>query len=154
MVGYNGGISKNINIIFSFLQTSLASNPQPQLMELTVHHVLKSMLEILTKVENPKLRNPVIEIMKLLNCGMREIVELQEKVVKHLCDFIVSNLPFDYERVFLTLTVINQLNKALITKAIVFISEQVDKIESQRGAGRDLKLRRLFENLKNKNLDL
>ena len=123
-------------------------------MELTVHHVLKSMLEILTKVENPKLRNPVIEIMKLLNCGMREIVELQEKVVKHLCDFIVSNLPFDYERVFLTLTVINQLNKALITKAIVFISEQVDKIESQRGAGRDLKLRRLFENLKNKNLDL
>ena len=61
-------------------------------MELTVHHVLKSMLEILTKVENPKLRNPVIEIMKLLNCGMREIVELQEKVVKHLCDFIVSNL--------------------------------------------------------------
>ena len=154
MVGYNGGISRNINIIFSFLQTSLASNPQPQLMELTVHHVLKSMLEILTKVENPKLRNPVIEIVKLLNGGMREDVELQEKVVKHLCDFIVSNLPFDYERVFLTLTVINQLNKALITKAIVFISEQVDKIESQRGAGRDLKLRRLFENLKNKNLDL
>ena len=112
------------------------------------------MLEILTKVENPKLRNPVIEIMKLLNCGMREIVELQEKVVKHLCDFIVSNLPFDYERVFLTLSVINQLNKALITQALVFISQHVDKIESQRGAGRDSKLRSLFENLKNKNLEL
>ena len=60
-------------------------------MELTVNHVLKSMLEILTKVENPKLRNPVIEIMKLLNSGMREDVELLEKVVKHLRDFIVSN---------------------------------------------------------------
>ena len=123
-------------------------------MESTVQFLLKSMLEILTKVDNPKLKNPVIEIMKLLNCGMRESVELQGKVMNHLCDFIASNLPFDYERVFLTLSVINQLNKALITQALVFISEQVDKIESQRGAGRDSKLRSLFENLKNKNLDL
>ena len=123
-------------------------------MESTVQFVLKSMLEILTKVDNPKLKNPVIEIMKLLNCGMRESVELQGKVMNHLCDFIATNLPFDYERVFLTLSVINQLNKALITQALVFISEQVDKIESQRGAGRDSKLRSLFENLKNKNLDL
>ena len=119
-----------------------------------MQYVLKSMLEILTKVDNPKLKNPVIEIMKLLNFGMRESVELQGKVMNHLCDFIATNLPFDYERVFLTLSVINQLNKALITQALVFISEQVDKIESQRGAGRDSKLRRLFENLKNKNLDL
>ena len=111
------------------------------------------MLEILTKVDNPKLKNPVIEIMKLLNCGMRESEELQDKVKKHLCDFVVSNLPFDYERVFLTLTVINQLNKALITHTLVLISDLVDKMESQRGAGRDLKLRSLFENLKNKNLD-
>ena len=123
-------------------------------MESTVQYVLKSMLEILTKVDNPKLKNPVIEIMKLLNFGMRESVELQGKVMNHLCDFIASNLPFDYERVFLTLSVINQLNKALITQALVFISENVDKIESQRGAGRDSKLRKLFENLKNKNLDL
>ena len=123
-------------------------------MESTVQFVLKSMLEILTKVDNPKLKNPVIEIMKLLNCGMRESVELQEKVMNHLCDFIATNLPFDYERVFLTLSVINQLNKALITQSLVFLSEQVEKIESQRGAGRDTKLRSLFENLKNKNLDL
>ena len=123
-------------------------------MESTVQHVLKSMLEILTKVDNPKLKNPVIDIMKLLNCGMSESVELQEKVMNHLCDFIATNLPFDYERVFLTLSVINQLNKALITQALVFISEHVDKIEYQRGAGRDSKLRKLFENLKNKNLDL
>ena len=120
----------------------------------TIQHVLKTMLEILTKVDNPKLKNPVIELMKLLNRGMRDSAELQGKVMKHLCDFIATNLPFDYERVFLTLNVINQLNRALITQALVFLSEQVDKIESQRGAGRDLKLRRLFENLKNKNLDL
>ena len=123
-------------------------------MESTVQHVLKTMLEILTKVDNPKLKNPVIELMKLLNRGMRDSAELQRKVMKHLCDFIATNLPFDYERVFLTLSVINQLNKALITQALVFISEHVDKIESQRGAGRDSKLRKLFENLKNKNLDL
>ena len=138
----------------SFLQTCLASDPQPKLMESTVQHVLKSMLEILTKVDNPKLKNPVIEIMKLLNSGMREDVELQGKVMNHLCDFIATNLPFNSERVFLTLNVINQLSKALITQALVFISEQVDKIESKRGAGRDSKLRSLFENLKNKNLEL
>ena len=112
------------------------------------------MLEILTKVDNPKLKNPVIELMKLLNRGMRDSAELQRKVMKNLCDFIATNLPFDYERVFLTLNVINQLNRALITQALVFISEQVDKLESQRGAGRDSKLRSSFENLKNKNLDL
>ena len=112
------------------------------------------MLEILTKVDNPKLKNPVIELMKLLNRGMRDSTELQRKVMKHLCDFIATNLPFDYERVFLTLNVINQLNRSLITQALVFISEQVDKLESQRGAGRDSKLRSSFENLKNKNLDL
>ena len=123
-------------------------------MESTVQHVLKTMLEILTKVDNPKLKNPVIELMKLLNRGMRDSAELQRKVMKHLCDFIATNLPFDYERVFLTLNVINQLNRALITQALVFISEQVDKVESQRGAGRDSKLRSSFENLKNKNLDL
>ena len=123
-------------------------------MESTVQHVLKSMLEILTKVDNPKLKNPVIDIMKLLNCGMSESVELQEKVMNHLCDFIATNLPFDYERVFLTLSVINQLNKALITQVLVFISDHVEKVEAQRGAGRDSKLRSLFENLKNKNLDL
>ena len=123
-------------------------------MESTVRHVLKTMLEILTKVDNPKLKNPVIELMKLLNRGMRDSAELQRKVMKHLCDFIATNLPFDYERVFLTLNVINQLNRALITQALVFLSEQVDKVESQRGAGRDSKLRSSFENLKNKNLDL
>ena len=144
----------NDNFISSFLQTCLAFDPQPKLMESTVQHVLKSMLEILTKVDSSKLKNPVIEIMKLLNCGMRENAELQGKVVNHLCDFIASNLPFDYERLFLTLSVINQLNKALITQSLVFLSEQVDKIESQRGAGRDSKLRSLFENLKNKNLEL
>ena len=123
-------------------------------MESTIQHVLKTMLEILTKVDNPKLKNPVIELMKLLNRGMRDSAELQRKVMKNLCDFIATNLPFDYERVFLTLNVINQLNRALITQALVFISEQVDKLESQRGAGRDSKLRSSFENLKNKNLDL
>ena len=123
-------------------------------MDSTVQHVLKTMLEILTKVDNPKLKNPVIELMKLLNRGMRDSAELQRKVMKHLCDFIATNLPFDYERVFLTLSVINQLNRALITQALVFLSEQVDKIEAQRGAGRDSKLRSSFESLKNKNLDL
>ena len=123
-------------------------------MDSTVQYVLKTMLEILTKVDNPKLKNPVIELMKLLNRGMRDSAELQRKVMKYLCDFIATNLPFDYERVFLTLNVINQLNRPLITQALVFISEQVDKVESQRGAGRDSKLRSSFENLKNKNLDL
>ena len=123
------------------------------LFELTVKMVLKSMLEILTKVDNKLLKNPVIEIIKILCSGMESSSYLMGTVRTQISDFITENLPFDNERVFLTLNVINMLNKAIITQLLVFISEQIDKIEMQRGAGRDSKLRSRFENLKNINLD-
>ena len=123
------------------------------LFELTVKMVLKSMLEILTKVDNKLLKNPVIEIIKILCLGMESSSYLMGTVRTQISDFITENLPFDNERVFLTLNVINMLNKAIITQLLVFISEQIDKIEMQRGAGRDSKLRSRFENLKNINLD-
>lgn len=123
------------------------------LFELTVQLVLRSMLEILTKVDNKLLKNPIIEIIRILCSGMEDSSYLSGTVRTQISDFVTENLPFDHERVFLTLNVINMLNKALITQILVFISEQIDKVEIQRGVGRDSKLRSLFENLKNRNLD-
>ena len=138
--------------IFRFLHVCL-SHPQPALFELTVKHCLKPMLEILTKVDNKILKNPVVEITKTLCLGSEGRSDLKEIVKTQICDFISANLPFDCERVFLTLSVLNMLNKNIISQLLVFISEQVEKVEAQRGAGRDSKLRSLFDKLKNQNLD-
>ena len=111
------------------------------------------MLEILTKVDNKLLRNPVVEILKILCARMEGSSDLQDIMKTQICDYISDNLPFDTERVFRTLSVINMLNRAIITQLLVFISEQIDRIEAQRGAGTDNKLRMEFRELTNKNLE-
>ena len=124
----------------SFLHTCL-QKPFGETVKLATHHALPCILEIITLTDDKSLKNPATMILQML------VKKNEHEITEILKIFVASNMAFNSERVFLTLKVVTTMNSSIMIALISDVEEEVCKIENKRGSGKDIKLRKLLEDL-------
>ena len=102
----------------------------------------------MTLTDDKSLKNPAISILQLIMSAARDSDGTRLMIQQKLTSFLSANLAFNSERVFQTLAVVSVMNSGLVLDLLPQIEAQVAKIETKRGSGRDPKLHKLMDNLK------
>ena len=102
--------------------------------------LLSTLLDIVTLTDDKFIKNPAISLLQLIITNP----EIDTKLIyEKLNNFLASNLAFNSERVFQSLTVLSAMNRIPILDILPGIEAEVAKIEKK-------KLRKLLENLKSR----
>ena len=121
--------------------------PQHHLADVIIDKALLTMLDIVSRVEDKNVKNPIVAIFKSLLLKAEMNGGMLSRYSEKLSSFVKLNIAFNAVRLFNSLRVIGVINKNVILGILPQLSIAIENVEKKRGSGKDAKLRKALSDL-------
>ena len=121
--------------------------PQQRLADVIIDKALLTMLDIVSRVEDKNVKNPIVAIFKSLLLKAEMNGGMLSRYSEKLSSFVKLNIAFNAVRLFNSLRVIGVINKNVILGILPQLSIAIENVEKKRGSGKDAKLRKALSDL-------